>query len=253
MSKYIKLFDTHTDYNTYITGQDKILPNVSYCENEDEVHFNPLVIETKLVAKFNVTSTSNATAICYSSATSQFTEIEIDGVVQPSVVSSYTFDTTGEHTVKYTLADPTKIGDNAFYNCYYLSDIQFPSSVNTINTYAFYYCFYYETNITLTIPDSITTIKSKAFLGCSGRSSGNGIRNLILPSTIQTIGEDAFYNCNDLQHITINAITPPLLGSNAFRNNGIVGKTIYVPSESVSAYKAASGWSDYASVIQAIP
>ena len=28
---------------------------------------------------------------------------------------------------------------------------------------------------------------------------------------------------------------------------------IYVPSESVDAYKAASGWSDFASKIQAIP
>ncbi len=45
----------------------------------------------------------------YGSAPTHFSEIEIDGVVQPSVVSSYTFDTTGEHTVKYTLVDPTSI------------------------------------------------------------------------------------------------------------------------------------------------
>lgn len=41
--KYIKLFETHSAYNAYITGQDAILPNVSYCEDNNEVHYNPFV------------------------------------------------------------------------------------------------------------------------------------------------------------------------------------------------------------------
>ena len=40
MGKYIKLFDTHTDYGTYISDIDAILPNVSYCENNDHVHYS---------------------------------------------------------------------------------------------------------------------------------------------------------------------------------------------------------------------
>ena len=39
--KYIKLFETHSEYNTYINGNDKILPNVSYCEDNNDVHYNP--------------------------------------------------------------------------------------------------------------------------------------------------------------------------------------------------------------------
>lgn len=39
--KYLKLFETHSAYNTYINSQDKILPNVSYCEDSNEVHYNP--------------------------------------------------------------------------------------------------------------------------------------------------------------------------------------------------------------------
>lgn len=38
--KYLKKFDTHNDYETYINSQDKIFPNISYCEIENEVHFN---------------------------------------------------------------------------------------------------------------------------------------------------------------------------------------------------------------------
>ena len=40
--KYLKKFDTHSDYETFTGSTDFILPNVSYCVNEDEVHFNQI-------------------------------------------------------------------------------------------------------------------------------------------------------------------------------------------------------------------
>ena len=40
-TKYLKLFETHSEYQTYINGQDAILPNVSYCEDNNDVHYNP--------------------------------------------------------------------------------------------------------------------------------------------------------------------------------------------------------------------
>ena len=42
-AKYLKLFDTHTDYETYINGQDAVKPNVSYCEDDNGVHYNPYI------------------------------------------------------------------------------------------------------------------------------------------------------------------------------------------------------------------
>ena len=65
------------------------------------------------MTKFNVTDTSSTTELCYSSAVSQFSAIEIDGVAQQTVVSAYTFNTLGEHTVKYELTDPISIGQMA--------------------------------------------------------------------------------------------------------------------------------------------
>ena len=41
--KYLKKFKTHIDYAAYINGSDKVLPNISYCENENEIHYNPYV------------------------------------------------------------------------------------------------------------------------------------------------------------------------------------------------------------------
>ena len=41
--KYIKLFNTHNEYETYIASEDKVLPNVSLCEDARDVHYNPWV------------------------------------------------------------------------------------------------------------------------------------------------------------------------------------------------------------------
>jgi hypothetical protein len=49
----------------------------------------------------------------------------------------------------------------------------------------------------------------------------------------------------------ILALVPPTLGNGAFATGN--ASAICVPAESVEAYKAASGWSGYASRIQAIP
>ena len=43
MGKYLKLFEQHAQYETYINSQDAVLPNVSYCIDNDEVHYNPYV------------------------------------------------------------------------------------------------------------------------------------------------------------------------------------------------------------------
>ena len=81
----------------------------------------------------------------------------------------------------------------------------------------------------------------------------NVFRNALLveatvPATITSIREYSFY-CTTLTKLTILATTPPTLqtplGPNTF--------LIYVPAESVDAYKNASGWSTMASRIYAIP
>lgn len=41
--KYLRLFDTHADYQDFTETQEFILPNVSYCIEENEVHYNPII------------------------------------------------------------------------------------------------------------------------------------------------------------------------------------------------------------------
>jgi len=32
--KYLKLFDSHSDYEEYIDSEDAVLPNISYCATQ---------------------------------------------------------------------------------------------------------------------------------------------------------------------------------------------------------------------------
>ena len=40
MAIFLKKFETHTQYDNYINGSDAILPNVSICTQEGDVHYN---------------------------------------------------------------------------------------------------------------------------------------------------------------------------------------------------------------------
>ena len=91
---------------------------------------------------------------------------------------------------------------------------------------------------------SMTSIMSYTF----GDWKGSAIE---LPPSIVDIGGRAFDNCYNLVSITIKATTPPTLGGKAFEGCRSL-TAIYVPAASVDTYKAASGWSDYADIIQAI-
>ena len=232
MNDHLKQFANHAAYQAAESNLDK--PNVSLCVSEGEVHYNPWV-ETRLVAIFNITNTSSATSIMNSGATSQFSEIEIDGVVQPSVINEYTFDTTGEHIIKYTLVNNTIIGNSAFYNCKSLTSITIPNNVTNIEDLAFAGC---NKLSSVTIPNSVISIGNSVFNGCNSLTSatiGNSvtsignyafqntrITSIIIPNSVTSIGSYAFYACTGLTSITIgNSVTS--IGGAAFSScSGLV-------------------------------
>ena len=72
---------------------------------------------------------------------------------------------------------------------------------------------------------------------------------------VTNIGKRAFQGCSGLTSVTINATTPPTLGSGALDSSSSNEYPIYVPSESVDIYRSAGGlWSSkYYDRIQPIP
>ena len=133
----------------------------------------------------------------------------------------------------------TTIGDYAFYECSSLTSVTIPDSVTTIGYCAFEGC---SSLTSVTIPDSVTSIGEYAFEGCSSLTS------VTIPNSVTTIGYCAFSYCSSLTSVYCKATTPPAGDSSMFYGNAS-GRKIYVPMESVEAYKSASYWSNYSSYI----
>ena len=152
------------------------------------------VYDRYLVVEYNVTDTVNPTKIGYSVYIDGFSQIEIDGVVQPSVVDSYTFTTTGKHIVKYTLTDPTTIGQLCLHDCSNIKSIIIPFGVTTIGRSAFANC----TSLTsVKIPKGVTTIEGSVFSNCTS------LTEISIPEGVTSIGSSCFQSCTSLTSFTL--------------------------------------------------
>ena len=134
----------------------------------------------------------------------------------------------------------TEIGEGAFKSCSYLEHVTLSPSITEIPNY----CFTVTPLKECVVPEGVTTIGLSAFEGCSSLTS------LILPSTLTTVNACCFSVGHKSCVITCYAATPPNADPQTF--SGYSGK-VAVPSASVDAYKAASGWSAVAERIEAIP
>ena len=126
----------------------------------------------------------------------------------------------------------TSIGDCAFYNSKYLSDVVLPSTLKCIGKYAFTGCdklkkvninnlgtwceinfsdsssnpLSYAKNLYINnelvedieIPSSISKINDYAFYNCSS------IKSIKFPDTLTAIGKAAFFGCTGLEKVNIN-------------------------------------------------
>lgn len=155
----------------------------------------------------------------------------------------------------------TKIADNAFYRCWGLENITILGNVEKIGVYSFGYCsklqsvtlasvkeianyaFYNCTKLQeINLPENLETIGNMAFYKCEK------LEEIEIPANVTTIGNKVFDSCATLSRVFSKATTPPAAGTTMFASCSSDLK-IFVPDSSVDAYKAANGWSSYASRI----
>ena len=82
---------------------------------------------------------------------------------------------------------------------------------------------------------TVTAIADQAFTGKSG------LKNIVIPATVETIGKAAFSFCTGLEGIECQGAAAPAAGKSAFyKINPAI--SVVVPAASVDSYKAADGW-----------
>lgn len=152
-----------------------------------------------------------------------------------------------------------KVNNTSFNNNYALKEIRIPSTIQTIGQQSFGSC---SGATVLEIAEGVETIESYAFQSCSK------IPEIKLPSTMTKVGGYAFSGCKGVKKVDIDAnvttidvsafgnvnpdtiicraVTPPTYTNERYYMTGkdcLETAKVFVPKESIDAYKAAWMWS----------
>ena len=237
MARNLRKFATVADYQS----AQLIKPAVSLIEATDVVFFDQKeVVPTfgGLTVKYNIedptvevqlfngggssTSESSSESGSGGGGGALPTRMIVDGV-EETPINTWRFETAGEHIVQYEFEN-NEISVY-FENIDIITNVIFGNSITEIPYFA-----------------GVATI----FGSCTSLSS------VTIGNSVTSIGYMAFRDCSSLTSITCLALEPPVLNGGVFVNTN--NCQIYVPASAVDVYKesTSTGWSEYASRIQAI-
>lgn len=166
----------------------------------------------------------------YQNAFSECTELT--SVTLPESVTeigNYAFDTC-EKLKKVVMPGVKTIGHWTFRNCYVLENLTFSENLQWIGNYCF------DKNLGQTVvdlPASVTNLYGFIWEGCPNLTTF--ICRAVTPPPVkrgELDGEDIYTIFDDNNYHYVN--------------NEYVGRKLYVPDESVDAYRSAGGWNQFA-------
>ena len=123
-----------------------------------------------------------------------------DGLMKNDAFAYVNMEGITEHHLPQTLKEAEvldgvkSIGNQTFYSCLYLTDVNISNSVISIGRNAFSAC---DELVNVNIPNGLTDIGICAFEGC------HSLKNIIIPSSVTSIGDFAFNGCYGLKSIEV--------------------------------------------------
>lgn len=251
--KYLRDFNTHSEYAE--EEKELIVPNVSYCHSEEDIHFNsfnsrlviikyassnysdvPIIGFADNIEKlwFNGQELINSEAGWYDNLENPTIILEYVGIGSHVDTTTLHFITTEDLEIKVALKDNTTFSDTegTTIGANYGKSISIPKTIERITT-PFDVNLFTEVNI----PDSVKLIGYRAF------GNRNNLKKVVIGTGIETIEYEAFMGVQEGE-ITIKALTPPSLvmpdGTPCAYSEVFPFYTyIYVPASSVDVYKTA--------------
>ena len=216
----------HLKYRYHTAKKEATVIEMVYSENDTE----PLSIPTRF--KLNA-----GDAVSYKVTS-----------IAPTVFKNFT-----RSAVKSVIIGDSihSIGADAFKGCINLVDVQLPSSLETVSDNAFSGCSslktidlshlktigagaFNGTKLTELRLDSVETIGSGAFQYCGS------LKKLWLPSSLTSVGENAFAGCNALSHVNSSVVSPAsVMSADVFSLSGESTTnlcTLFVPYASKGNY-----------------
>lgn len=163
--------------------------------------------------------------------------------------------------------------EGAFAGCAGLTNISIPASVQFIDDEAFVDCVNlpvfegiryadtYVVGVTDRYLTSYVVRPGTRWLAERAFAQLNYLQTVVLPASLTSFGEEAFYQCRNLSAIYNYATEPQYITWDVFGGNtewkegekyGPVDKSacvLYVPYQSLSKYKAAPIWSEFANIL----
>lgn len=211
---------------------------LSEIESDITIDFNGYCLWVTGV--YNITNTSSATRLLYMKSypnKTQCLRMKVDGT-EVTAANNYTFNSVGEHIVKFVFPDRTKIPESAFYKNENLKSISIPEGVKHLSTYSFYTCSILET---AQLPQSLISsgydifsycqkLKSVSLpddmqIGYSFFKSCSALESVQLPKNLQNLPSHTFSNCTNLKNINL-PVAINTIEDYAFNNCGITSLSI---------------------------
>ena len=244
------LFSLFTVLNTF--AYDFMVDGLAYTKTSETT----VKVAAQTVGTDNYATLTDCvipSAISYNETTYSVTGIAFDAFNNVVNLTSVSIPAT---ILKIETVSPTPFPEwNAFYNSLRLKSINveagnpnYTSEEGVLFNKTLTQLIAYPTEkegTSYSVPEGVENINMYAFNSCT-------FTDIVLPSTLTTLGHYAFINCKNLSSITCYALNPPTQ-TIPWTFVNVSTETLYVPADAVETYKSDNLWGVFKDKILPIP